>query len=459
MLKKLSEKRKFNSKTIVLAILALLACIFLISILVLMGKQVKENKQISSEKKDSPTPQLSITVATESGKQKNGATLVKKFEGGELYKQSGINIITLSGSFRQMGREYGALLGDQIEKLYQDALIKPFVHKKIFKEKELLDGCKASFQNQPKRQKELLTGISETSGLSLEKVMCASDPDAIMMIARLEMAGNINSCTSGAVWGKYTADGKTLTVRNFDFPSFFRDLAKNYATIVIFKPTDGSNALAGVGFAGSITFGDMMNDKGLYVEANNGADSAGLVLFANRIVQTSQITNLLFETDNPEQFDVFINSNRPSYSTIYLVADPISARYYELASWDVKKRESDGKSAIVQANQFKSSSWGIVALQSPAAWFSSLRESNLANLITAKTQATPKDLMKTLDVTLYNEKDWTMGKGAAVIKKNPKDDEVTVWQVVTKPSERKLWLRLPTITDWILFDLNQWFKD
>lgn len=186
--------------------------------------------------------------------------------------------------------------------------------------------------------------MAEASGLSLEKITCASDPDAIMIIARLEMAGNVNSCTSGAVWGKYTTDGKTLTVRNFDFPSFFRDLAKNYATIVVFKPNDGSNALAGVGFAGSITFGNMLNDKGIYTEANNGADSAGLVLFTNR--------------------------------------------------WDVKKRESDDKTWIVQANQFKNPSWGIIALESPAAWFSSLREKNLTNLITAKTKASPLDLMK-----------------------------------------------------------------
>lgn len=107
-----------------------------------------------------------------------------------------------------MGRQYEALLGNQIDKLYQDALIKPFVDTKIFTEKQLLDGCKTTFGNQPKRQKELLTGMAEASGLSLEKITCASDPDAIMIIARLEMAGNVNSCTSGAIWGKYTTDGK-----------------------------------------------------------------------------------------------------------------------------------------------------------------------------------------------------------------------------------------------------------
>ena len=83
----------------------------------------------------------------------------------------------------------------------------------------------------------------------------------------------------------------------------------------------------------------------------------------------------------------------------------------------------------------------------------------MTNLITAKIKSDPTDMMSILNVTLYNEKDWTLGKGTAVIKKNPNDDEVTVWQVVTKPSERKLWLRLPTITNWVLFDFAQWFKN
>jgi len=450
-----AQRKKLNK----ICLIIICICVILFAFL-LIRPYVSNNKQIVS---DRPTVSLTspsrVPSINNPDQQKNGAILVKTFEGGELYNQNGINLIVLSGTFRQMGRQYGALLGDQINQFYQDGIFTPFVDKKIFTETQILDGCKTNFQSQPKRQKELLTGMAETSGLPVEKVTCASDPNAIMIVARLRMGGNVSSCTSGAIWGDYTTDGATLTARNFDFPSFFRDLAKKYATIVIFKPTDGSNALAGIGFAGTITFIDMINDKGLYTETNNGANSAGLVLFSNRVVQTTQITNILFEADDPEQFDVFINSNRPSYSTIYLIADPLSARYYELASWDVKKRESDGKTAIVQANQFKSDSWGIVALESPVAWYSSLRENNLTNLITAKNKADPRDMMNILDATLYNEEDWTLGKGAAVINKNPKDDEVTVWQVVTKPSERKLWFRLPTVTDWVSFDFAQWFKN
>lgn len=301
----------------------IIICVFVLAFaFLLIRSYINTTKQVVSDKQTvSPTLQSLVQIVNKPDQQKNGAILIKTFEGGKLYKQNGINLIVLSGTFRQMGRQYGALLGDQINQFYQDGIIKPFVGKKIFTEKQLLDGCETSFQNQPKRQKELLTGMAQTSGLSVEKVTCASDVNAIMILARLKMTdGNVDSCTSGAIWGEYTTDGTTLTARNFDFPNFFRALAKKYATAVVFKPTDGSNALAGIGLVGSITYLDMMNDKGIYTETNNGANSGGLVLFSNRVEQTTQITNILFDADNPEQFDVFINSNRPSYPTINLVA-------------------------------------------------------------------------------------------------------------------------------------------
>ncbi len=46
-----------------------------------------------------------------------------------------------------------------------------------------------------------------------------------------------------------------------------------------------------------------------------------------------------------------------------------------------------------------------------------------------------------------------------MIEKDPKDDEVTVHQVITCPAERKMWVRIPTYTGWIFFDLKKIFKE
>lgn len=66
--------------------------------------------------------------------------------------------------------------------------------------------------------------------------------------------------------------------------------------------------------------------------------------------------------------------------------------------------------------------------------------------------------MKILDERLFNE-DGSLGKGVSVIEKLPKDDEVTVHQVITCPAARKMWVRIPTHTGWIFFDLKKVFQN
>lgn len=383
--------------------------------------------------------------------------LIKSADNGKLYRLDGIQLLVLSGTFREMGRQYGALMGEQISRFYEAAVRKTFIEGGYFTEQELDAFFLHVFKTLPKRQKDLLLGMAETSGLKLEKLVCTGFPMTIQILARKKWGGSVNACTSVAAWGRYTADGKTLTARDFDFPDQVRALAKDFLTVVIFKPSDGSNGLTGIGLAGSICFIDAVNDHGLYVEINNAADSAGLVIFTGRTDVTAQIANLLFDADDAEELDLLINSLKTSYGIILMAADSASGRYYEWSGWDLHKRTSED-SIIAAANQFRDPSWNVLSYPSPAAWYSSVRETNLLNLVKNKsTVRGPKHMMSSLDVPLYNE-DGSLGKGVAVLEQNPKDHEVTVWQVVTQPGTLKLWLRMPTLTDWVQIDLKDWFK-
>ena len=397
---------------------------------------------------------FSVVWATETST--NPLKLVKGYEQGKLYTLGQANVVVLSGTFRDMGRQYGALLGDQISQLYEEGINKPFIQTGMFSTMEVNAFVKQMYQGLPKRQKELLLGMAEGSGLPQEKVLCASEPVGIILLVRKKFNGsNTGACSSVAVWGKRTVDGQTFTARNYDFPSLFRGLAQRFLTIVVYKPTDGSNAVAGVGLAGMISFIDAMNDKGLYFQNNNAADSAGLVLYPTRTEATTQLSNILFDADSKEEYNLLLNSQRISYPTIVMLADGKSASYYELAPWDLKERKDGGEQAIAAANQFLLPEWGMLNLPSPSDWYSTLRQSNMLTLATSsRAKVDEKYMMSILDVQLFN-KDWSLGKGAAVIDKNPHEDEVTVWQVVTAPAKKRLYFRAPTVTDWQMVDLTE----
>ena len=48
---------------------------------------------------------------------------ISSFEGGTLYRSGKINVLALHGSYRQMGRQYGYLLSDELKGLYKNAVV------------------------------------------------------------------------------------------------------------------------------------------------------------------------------------------------------------------------------------------------------------------------------------------------------------------------------------------------
>jgi hypothetical protein len=378
---------------------------------------------------------------------------------GRLYNQGGLPVAVLSGTFHDMGRQYGALLAKEIRGTYDFAIRDCFIKSGQFQQAELDALADGLYKTLPMRQKELLRGIAETVHMTRQEATLTANIAAVQIVARKKYGGTISSCTSGAAWGKYTADGKVITARDFDYPDSFRRLARDYRVMVVYKPTDGSNAVAGLTIAGGISLLDAMNSKGLYIEQNNGADSGGMILFANRTDASTQVNNVLFDASDSDEFRHLMESTRFNYPLIIMQADATAARFYETCTWDLQVREAQGDPIIAVANQFLHPAWGMLSLPSPAAWYSSYRWETLVKLMKQAPGSVvdEKSLMGALDIPFYNE-DGSVGKGVAVLKKNPKDDEVTVWQVITRPSERKMWVRFPTLTGWIPLDLNEWFK-
>ena len=348
----------------------------------------------------------------------SNARLIAEYGDAKLYDTNGVKLLTLEGTFYEMGQQYGKLMGKDFTRMYDTAIGNAFLKTGFFSETELNNFADNTFATMPMRQKQLIRGMVAGSGLSQQKVVLASDIVMVQILARKKAEGSSSACTTGAAWGKYTADGSLYSIRNFDFPNLFRTLLKDNAVIVIFNPTDGSNAVGGIGLVGSIYFVDMINNKGLYIETNNAAESAGLVLYSNRTQAGSQLINMLFDADNEKEFYNYAMSTRFSYSIIMLVADKHIASVYELSGWDIHKRMANNDTVISCANQFEDPSWGILNLPSPAAWYSSYRSAAmLKSLQSAPAGGIDIDYSKKiLDVPLYNN-DGTLGTGFSVLAK------------------------------------------
>jgi len=345
----------------------------------------------------------------------NTITPVAQSGNGALYNMNGVRLLVLSGTFNEMGQQYGALLGKDIARLYDLAIDRAFIKSGLFTQEELDNFAATTFKTMPMRQKELIRGMASTSGLSQEKTVLASDLVMVQILARKKFGGNTAACTSIAAWGKYTPDGKVVTARNFDFPSLFRSLLKDFGTIVVFNPTDGSNSVAGLGLTGSIYFVDAISNKGIYTEINNAADSAGLVMFSGRTNPGSQLINMLFDADDARELYTIANSTRFGYSIILMVADKTTASFCELSCWDSRKREAANDTVVAAANHFDDPAWGVLSLPSPAGWYSTHRESTLLKMVTsAPARSVNYPYMQSiLNVPFYNN-DGTIGKGVSV---------------------------------------------
>jgi hypothetical protein len=366
--------------------------------------------------------------------------------------------VVLSGTFRQMGRQYGGLLSGKIKEFYKE-LHAEFIKSGSFTEKQIADYIvKPASLNYNKRYSEFIRGVSETAGLDEGKIIITNENILMTLFSRKLKGGNVTSCTSIATWGSYTKDGTVITARDFDFPSFYRELFKKYGNFVIMKPVDGSNVISGIGYAGSINFSDIMNGKGIYTQFNNGAGSEGIIIYSNRGNVLADAVNLLFDCDTIAAYEVRMRAIRANIPTIMMGADKTSARYFENGTSALHVRNASQEGIIGAANQFLDPEWGIIPVPSPAIWYSEQRRENMMKAVESQKGNIDETVMMSLmDRKLY-DKNGIVSDGFAVFEKQPHDDEVTVYQIVTSPQRLVWWLRVPTFTGWLKFDLDKLVK-
>lgn len=365
-----------------------------------------------------------------------GLKPIAKHEGGLLYKAGKFNVVELHGNFRQMGRQYGHLLKDELQKFYKIAIADSLV-----KERHLEYGAAKYvsamlFKRYPQRFKEILFGIAETSGLELEKVLVLNE-----LVTLSHVMGDAAHCSYIATWGDYSADGTMITGRHFDYPEFFKKFA-DYVTVTIFNPTDGSVPTATVGFLGSIEAVTVMNRSGLFAEVNDGTPSGGNTFMENRIFNFIQILDFLFNSSDMTQLDAAMFSSQPIVAILLNVADSNVSYSYEWPTFGIRRRVQDKPGLLVSTNHFVDPSWGIAQPSGDIFQTVSRRTNLLALAEKYKGKFSVKVMMEVLD-TPYE-------KGGAQRPHN-------IYETIFVPKNLNLWLKTPGTSDWEAVDLAHHF--
>jgi hypothetical protein len=354
---------------------------------------------------------------------------VAEFEGGKLFKAGDVSVLVLKGNYRQMGRQYGALLKDDLQAMHAtigEVFLNNPDEKRRMNGDQLNTIARAVFDRYPQRYKEILYGMAETSGLGLDKILLVNALEWFPKINKL----SFGKCTGIAVWGPYT-NGPVVFGRNDDDDPAYLAFAR--PTVAVFKPNDGSIPSALINYPGVIYNATGINADGLFMELNAG-NEVGFSL-----AQTSIFTTLflyLQEYHNLVELDRAMRATLCNMGSIITVADPIRGYSYECSPWDMKRWDQDAEGIVVAPNTFSNPGWNITPLdpkKDPGA--NQLRKENLLKLGAKYRGAiTPEVMMeKIMDVAMKD--------GGAT-------HSGTIFQVVAVPADRKIWVKVPGRVPW-----------
>ena len=352
----------------------------------------------------------------------------RSFEMGTKTSMNGINVVDLHGTWHEMGRQYGALLKDELTEVY--LFVKTIIQYSVGNAKKADSIIEVQTAQTPYRISEFMRGAAETSGLTVEQLQAVN---------AVERIGGLPKCSALFCWDGYAA-GPLVIGRNYDYSDAFA-LLKDDVAVTVYHPADGSLAVATVGYVGEIYAVNGLNEKGIFMELNNGKPSANIKSPDSRITGTTMLFSALFEIDELEDWDLFFSTLNCSSSYIINVADSRLARSYEWCPVGFKPGGSDlPDGLLVSTNYYVNPEWLFALPSDEASWQGLTRRNNLIAL--SEKAKGGIDAQKMLDIIETSVED-----GGAM-------DELTVFQMVVVPESRNLWIRVIGGSGWTQIDLS-----
>lgn len=363
--------------------------------------------------------------------------LVASYGKGRLYQVNSFYVSVLHGNYRVMGEQYGALYKKQLQEIYS-LISTHFAETSSFAYAQILLKAKAIYDSYPKKYQEIILGMSETSGLDLNKLIIINAEEAIYIGA----PQNRWRCSAIAVWGNYTKNNQLIFGRNYDLGP----LLNKYVTVVVYKPQDGSIPVASVTYIGAIYVTSGLNKSGIFLELNNG-EGSGSAFYVHRPSNLVLLFSFLQKSKTLKQLEVLFHKNKSNSTSIVNVADTKQAYSYEWATFMVQQRKPDDYGLLVATNHFVDKIWKT-KLCNIAKTIE--RRANLLKLAKKyKGEFTPSLMMKIISVPV--------NEGGAFWPPSKRFYHSTSYQIVAIPSKLTLWIKIPEVITWTKIDLKNLF--
>lgn len=356
-------------------------------------------------------------------------------EDGKRYNNGKMNVLELSGDYREMGRQYGKLFKDQIIKFYERAIEGYFIKNAHMPYLRLLAIARLIFRRYPPKIKEIFNGISEISGISLNKVIML-DQINIFEFMRNQ---NLGRCSNMAVWGDYTEDGSLVFGRNFDQPEYFKNF-NDFLALTIFSPDDGIPT-ASIGYAGQIGISAALNKQGVFI-ANNEAPtmkSDGIEINTPSVLVLE--LEFLMNSSDLDGLDRLIKGAKGNCPIIVSTGDNKRSYTYEWTVSGMKRRSEDKDGILISTNHFAHPSWSRPALL-PGSYVKTLERR--ANLLSLGEKHKGKFSVQKMKEVLET----TVDKGGATHVGQ------TTFQMIIVPDRLEMHVKIPDFQDWTEFDLK-----
>lgn len=348
---------------------------------------------------------------------------------GCSHNVDGITVIELKGSWHQMGRQYGILAKSQMCDVlaYLDGRIGPDAEK-IAAAEAIADKL---YANYPDFLKDYLIGVSETSGIGLERLKLCN---------AVEYVEGVFLCSAMAVWGDY-GTGKLVFGRNYDAVSY-REIDRDLV-VTVYHPDEGL-AAATVGYAGELYCVNGLNERGIFVELNNGMPSAGTEIDWSICPSTTSLFNMLFTVESMDDADCFFRHTAASLSAAVGVADSREARSYEWCSVGVRRGDEmteDG--LVISTNHYVNAGWTFGLPSDGDSWNSITRHRNLTSRAMENKGRVNVERMKEIMCT-------SLENGGPM-------HSPTRYQIVAVPEDMTLHINVPYNGKWVELDMRRFF--
>ena len=381
-------------------------------------------------------------------------TLIGTFEQGKKYTTGDgkFAVLQLRGTFRQMGRQYGALLSDNINGMYNEVVNQYLSNHVIDSTATLTVFSTNLFRLYPQRFLDMAQGISETAAIASDQLAVINEFFDYLLdsfCGPLPQAARRAHCSGMAVWGDYTGNGPLVMGRDFDFPTFYRAFAP-YLTLIVMNPTDGSCPAAMLTYAGQVGAIQAFNAAGLVMENNDGSSCGDSNrFFGVRTPFMVKDLEMLMDYTTLSGLAAAMKSKRGHYPLVYNIAGPDQAYSYEAATYDVKSRSGEHAGVLIGVNHFVNPDWSPPPKQYETAVLESM--SRYSNLV-ARAEQYKGSIDASRMMAIF---DTTFPDGGPTPSDTP--SESNIYRFVTVPRSLKLWFKAPTYSGWEEIDLSALF--